>query len=74
MIKNVDIEQLLQFMGEKSLILIFNITCNLSHCMENPDMVLGLIGARLAKNPKYNFAEFLGLYIEYTKTQISRLK
>lgn len=73
-IKNIDVEGLLQFLGEKSLVLIFNIACTFSHCMEDPAAIFNLIGTRLAKNPRYNFPEFLSLYIEHTKTQIARLK
>lgn len=42
--------------------------------MEDPVEIFYLIGTRLAKNPRYNFPEFLTLYIEHTKQQVGRLK
>jgi len=74
LMKNIEVQQLLAILGDKSLVLIYNIACNFNHCLENPSAIFQEIGERLARNPRYDFPEFLDLYINHTKDQLARLK
>lgn len=56
------------------MVLIYNIACIFNHCLENPSDIFSEIGDRLSRNPRYDFPEFLDLYITHTKDQLARLK
>lgn len=66
-IKNQEVMQLLEHLGRKALVLIYNITRTFTHCLENPQAIFEEIRKRLSDYPHYDFPEFLPLFIEENK-------
>lgn len=54
-IKNQEVMQLLEHLGKKALVLIYNITCTFTHCLENPKAIFEEIGKRVSTHPHYYF-------------------
>lgn len=73
-IKNQEVIQLLEHLGTKSLVLIYNITCTFTHCLDNPKAIFDEIGRRVSDDPHYDFPEFLPLFIEENKDKVARLR